>query len=146
MLRRSVEAESWCEGWEDVGRLLYRLLLHSRHRILSPSGKKPAPTSETEHWEQVKHGWCHWRSSNEMYFPPPKPGDTKKNGTGINVGRALRGWLIWCRLSCSPNIGLRFYNFAHQLDRSDVNCEILFIHLANSNRKHFQWVVIINQL
>lgn len=56
-----------------TGDSLYRLLLHSRHRILSPSGKKPAPTSETEHWEQVKHGWCHWRSSNEMYFPPPKP-------------------------------------------------------------------------
>lgn len=50
------------EGWKLRGeyvygdRLLYRLLLHSRHKILSPSGKKPAPTSETEHWVQVKHG------------------------------------------------------------------------------------------
>lgn len=60
--------------------LVYRLLLvlQSRHRIWSPLGKKPAPTRETEHSVQVKQGWCHWRSSNEMYFPPPKPWQDRK--------------------------------------------------------------------
>lgn len=88
MLWRRVKGKSR-EGW-GCGKWLYRLLLQSRHKILSPSGKKPAPTSETEHWEQVKHGWCHWRSSNEMYFPPPKP---KTRG-------AMRQILNWSCKSC----------------------------------------------
>lgn len=77
------KATNWVEGlqeWCDHRKPgLYRLLWQPRHRIRSPSGKKPAPTRETEHWEQVKHGWCHWRSSNEMYFPPPKPGRRRRN-------------------------------------------------------------------
>jgi len=88
------------EGWQvsqgmgdNVAKwLLYRLLLQSRHRILSgPSGKKPAPTSEAEHWEQVKHGWCHWRSSNEMYFPPPKPG--ARRAARSNWMSSFRRWI-----------------------------------------------------
>lgn len=48
-------------------------LLQSVHRIWPRSGKKPEPTSDTEQREHLKHGWCHCRSSKEMYLPSPNP-------------------------------------------------------------------------
>lgn len=58
-------------------------LLQSVHRIWPRSGKKPEPTSETEQREHLKHGWCHCRSSKEMYFPSPKPAETQDGGVGV---------------------------------------------------------------
>lgn len=114
MLWRRVEGVSG--EWRGSGVLrLYRLLLQSRHKILSPSGKKPAPTSETEHWVQVKHGWCHWRSSNEMYFPPPKPAAKKKKGEGRlnfrgptlkSAGLKLHLVKLWCDLTKMAQAGV----------------------------------------
>lgn len=44
---------------------------HSWQRTSSRRVRNPWPTSETEHFAQLKHSPCHWRSSNETNLAPP---------------------------------------------------------------------------
>lgn len=64
-------------------------LLQSVHRIWPRSGKKPEPTSETEQREHLKHGWCHCRSSKEMYLPSPNPAETQHRRQPLSHGIIL---------------------------------------------------------
>lgn len=50
----------------------------SGHRMSSLSVRKPRPTSDSEHFLQLKQSLCHCRSSKEMYLVPPSPVDGGK--------------------------------------------------------------------
>lgn len=69
-------------------------LLQSVHRIWPRSGKKPEPTSETEQREHLKHGWCHCRSSKEMYFPSPNPAETQHRGQPVRKTSPFKNGLV----------------------------------------------------
>lgn len=45
---------------------------HSLQRTSSCLVRNSSPTSETEHFAQLKHSPCHWRSSNEINLAPPR--------------------------------------------------------------------------
>lgn len=47
----------------------------SGHRMSSLSVRKPRPTSDSEHFLQLKQSLCHCRSSKEMYLVPPRPAE-----------------------------------------------------------------------
>lgn len=93
------------------GLSLQRPLAQSRHRISSLSGTKPFPTSEVVQREQLKQLWCQWRSSKEMYLPPPKPEGKKKKKEAAwdrgpppsdSAGRPPRAALQSQRPGCPP--------------------------------------------
>lgn len=48
-------------------------LAHSGQRISAASVMKPLPTSDVEHWAQMKQSLCQCRSSNEINLAPPIP-------------------------------------------------------------------------
>lgn len=54
----------------------------SGHRMSSLSVRKPRPTSEREHFLQLKQSLCHCRSSKEMYFVPPSPVNREERTPG----------------------------------------------------------------
>lgn len=62
--------------------LLCRLQIsfpQSGQRMSSLSVRKPRPTRDREHFLQLKQSLCHWRSSKEMYFVPPRPVHKRKH-------------------------------------------------------------------
>lgn len=60
-------------GLRDAGSRSQMSFPQSGHRMSSLSVRKPRPTSDREHFLQLKQSLCHCRSSKEMYFVPPSP-------------------------------------------------------------------------
>lgn len=46
---------------------------HLRQKISVFWVKNPSPTKETEHFPQLKHSLCHWRSWKQMNLAPLRP-------------------------------------------------------------------------
>ncbi|TNN37116.1 hypothetical protein EYF80_052712 [Liparis tanakae] len=63
------------------------MLRASVHMMSSRCVRKPRPTSVTEHWLQLKHSLCHWRSSKEMYLAPARPATTKQRRVPLHNGQ-----------------------------------------------------------
>lgn len=63
----------------------------SGHRMSSLSVRKPRPTSEREHFLQLKQSLCHCRSSKEMYFVPPSPVNREERTPGWKKKGAMAG-------------------------------------------------------
>lgn len=67
----------------------------SGHRMSSRSVRKPRPTSDREHFLQLKQSLCHCRSSKEMYLVPPRPvcgGEGRGEHSGLGAGAAPGGF------------------------------------------------------
>lgn len=69
---RAAPAGTWVGGGVGGG-VAQMSFPQSGHRMSSLSVRKPRPTSDSEHFLQLKQSLCHCRSSKEMYLVPPRP-------------------------------------------------------------------------
>lgn len=84
----------------------YKAEPHLWQRMSSCWVRNSWPTRETEHFAQLKHSPCHWRSSNEMYLAPPRAEREydKKRRSESSVsghGSVMQQMTFWCVIRLS---------------------------------------------
>ena len=101
------EAKSVCvqrergPGWVGESEAVAQMSFpQSGHRMSSLSVRKPRPTSDSEHFLQLKQSLCHCRSSKEMYLVPPRPAEAGGRPGEDGEGAAQPGSRTVDSVSC----------------------------------------------